>query len=195
MNARFVSLLSGVLLLGSAAVADAADKPGTAAPAKKGPAATQPAKESAKDEPALAAKSAESVARNNQCTWLGKRVMLLLAREDVVAAGEFSRFYVGFGCPETHLGNAFGCLIAAEIPAADFRKALDAQASPEARKAAETAAVEAKKGTALRADQCWADPETPLPERKEAPAAVQPPPAPAPAPAPAPQTPAPQPAK
>lgn len=192
MNARFVSLLSGVALLVSAAAADAAEKSGAPAPAKKAPpaAATPGAVASA-----APGKAAEVAAMSKQCIWLGKRVMLLLAREDVVAAGEFSRFYVGFGCPEEHLGHAFGCLIAAEIPAADFRKVLDAQASPEARKAAETAAVEAKKVTAQRADQCWADPETPLPERKEAPAAVQPPPAPAPAPAPAPQTPAAQPAK
>lgn len=189
MNARFVSLLSGAALLVSAA-AGAAEKSGAQAPAKKAAAAAPAAAASA-----LPGKAAEVAAMSKQCIWLGKRVMLLLAREDVVAAGEFSRFYVGFGCPEEHLGNAFGCLIAAEIPAADFRKALDAQASPEARKAAETAAVEAKKVTVQRADQCWADPETPLPERKEAPAAVQPPPAPAPAPAPAPQTPAAQPAK
>ncbi len=46
-----------------------------------------------------------------ECGWIGKRIIQLLSRDDVVAAGEFRQFYVGFGCSEAHLGAAFGCAI------------------------------------------------------------------------------------
>lgn len=53
-----------------------------------------------------------------ECGWIGKRIIQLLSREDVVAAGEFRQFYVGFGCSEAHLGAAFGCAIEGANPGA-----------------------------------------------------------------------------
>lgn len=175
-----MSLLSGVLLLASATQVFATDRSGPV-PAKK---PAPPAVASAAPVGAPA-KTAENLAATGQCAWLGKRILLLLARDDVVAAGDFSRFYVGFGCPEDHLGKAFGCLVAFEAPLVDLRKALDGQASPEARKAAENAVTEAKKTMSQRADQCWADPGAAPPERKEAQAAPAPAPAQGNPPAPA----------
>jgi hypothetical protein len=46
-----------------------------------------------------------------ECGWIGKRIIQLLSRDDVVAAGEFRQFYVAFGCSESHLGAAFGCAV------------------------------------------------------------------------------------
>jgi hypothetical protein len=46
-----------------------------------------------------------------ECGWIGKRIIQLLSRDDVVAAGEFRQFYVSFGCSEAHLGAAFGCAV------------------------------------------------------------------------------------
>lgn len=49
-----------------------------------------------------------------QCAWTGTHVITLLAREDVVAAGEYLRFYQTFKCPEPHLAEALGCVISAQ---------------------------------------------------------------------------------
>lgn len=68
-----------------------------------------------------------------ECAWTGKRVLSLLRRDDVDAAREFGRFYTAFGCPDAHLGKAFGCVAASE--AAD--ETFDA-----------------------RIDRCWSDPYT-----------------------------------
>ena len=46
-----------------------------------------------------------------ECGWIGKRIIQLLSRDDVVSAGEFRQFYVSFGCSESHLSAAFGCAI------------------------------------------------------------------------------------
>jgi hypothetical protein len=46
-----------------------------------------------------------------ECGWIGKRIIQLLSRDDVVAAGEFRQFYVAFGCSEAHLSAAFGCAV------------------------------------------------------------------------------------
>ncbi|MEO5336068.1 MAG: hypothetical protein H7841_04100 [Magnetospirillum sp. WYHS-4] len=192
MSRRFVSLLSGALLLASAAQAVAADRDGaTPTPAKKMAAPAAVGAPQAMVASTSPGKGPGVAASTSQCTWLGKRVLLLLAREDVVAAGDFSRFYVWFGCPDDHISKAFGCLMAAEVPVVDMRKALDSQASPEARKAAETVAAEAKKAVGHRADQCWTDTNAPAPERKEAASAAQPAAPPAPSPAAATTAPAP----
>jgi len=87
MSVRLVSVvLAGILMAacGSAAVAAEAQK---AKPVRRGEA--MPA----------------------ECGWIGKRIIQLLSRDDVVTAGEFRQFYVAFGCSEKHLSAAFGCAI------------------------------------------------------------------------------------
>jgi len=73
-------------------------------------------------EPAKTAPKTASAKRGDpasaECGWIGKRIIQLLSRDDVVAAGEFRQFYVGFGCSEPHLGAAFGCAIEGATPGA-----------------------------------------------------------------------------
>lgn len=52
-----------------------------------------------------------------QCAWTGTHVVTLLAREDVVAAGEYLRFYQTFKCPDAHLAEALGCVVSNQFPA------------------------------------------------------------------------------
>lgn len=84
--------------------------------------AVEPAKPAAKPP---AATSAPVVLKRGdpatpECGWIGKRIIQLLSRDDVVAAGQFRQFYVGFGCSEAHLGAAFGCAVdGASIGSAD----------------------------------------------------------------------------
>lgn len=58
-----------------------------------------------------------------ECTFIGKRIVSLLSRDDIVAATEFREFYEAFDCPTLHLSAAFGCAVdvpeATEEPAAD----------------------------------------------------------------------------
>ncbi|MGE4526898.1 MAG: hypothetical protein AB7D00_00900 [Rhodospirillaceae bacterium] len=86
MSVRWVSvILAGILMAasGSAAVAAEAQK----------------------------SKSARRDTMSAECGWIGKRIIQLLSRDDVVTAGEFRQFYVAFGCSEAHLSAAFGCAI------------------------------------------------------------------------------------
>ncbi len=99
MGVRLVSVILMGLL--GAAPAFAAD---TGSPAKTKAASPAAAK---RGDPAAA-----------ECAWLGKRIIQLLSRDDVVAAGEFRQFYVSFGCSEAHLGAAFGCAIEGSAPGA-----------------------------------------------------------------------------
>ncbi len=46
-----------------------------------------------------------------ECAWTGKRVISLLARDDVEQATRFKAFYKDFGCRESHLGPTFRCVI------------------------------------------------------------------------------------
>lgn len=46
-----------------------------------------------------------------ECAWVGKRVISLLARDDVEQAARFQAFYRDFGCRDSHLGPTFRCVI------------------------------------------------------------------------------------
>lgn len=84
-----------------------------------------------------AAKASEPLptAGDFECAWTGKRVVSLLARDDVDAATNFARFYTSFQCPNPHIGKALGCAV-----------------SPDAMGDGET--MEA------RVDRCWIDPRS-----------------------------------
>lgn len=64
--------------------------------------------ETSKSRPAAVKRGDANAA---ECAWLGKRIIQLLSRDDVVTAGEFRQFYESFGCSNAHLGAAFGCAI------------------------------------------------------------------------------------
>lgn len=100
MGVRLVAMvMAGLLGTLPALAAESAE------PAK--PKVTVPASPSKRGDPNAA-----------ECGWIGKRIIQLLSRDDVVAAGEFRQFYVGFGCSEAHLGAAFGCAIDGGNPGA-----------------------------------------------------------------------------
>lgn len=103
MGVRLVSVIIAGLMSAAFAVPVQAAEPAktTAAKAAPGPAPIK------RGDPASA-----------ECAWLGKRIIQLLSRDDVVAAGEFRQFYAGFGCSEAHLGAAFGCAIEGATPGA-----------------------------------------------------------------------------
>ena len=92
-----------------------------------------------------------------ECSWVGKRTIRVLMRDDLIAAEGFLKFYNVFGCPVRYLGQAFGCALGV------------AEGAPA--RAVET-----------RIDVCWQDPATQA-ETAGAPAAGQQQPAPAQKPA------------
>jgi len=73
-----------------------------------------------------------------ECAWTGKRVLTLLARDDVDQANKFLGFYRMFGCREAHLGPTFRCIVesSAETATGDQDKAAN--------------------GLSARIDRCWA---------------------------------------
>jgi hypothetical protein len=44
-----------------------------------------------------------------ECRWLGRRTILMLLRDDLIAAEGFTRMYATLGCPLDHIGPAFTC--------------------------------------------------------------------------------------
>lgn len=55
--------------------------------------------------------SADKINVSVECAWIGKRIIVLLSREDVVSSDNFLRFYDAFGCSRPYLGKVFGCAI------------------------------------------------------------------------------------
>jgi hypothetical protein len=132
-------------------------KPGAEPPAaqkqKESPEAQKPApKKEAPPQPhrAHAAKpkpapKRESMVDSQQCTWVGKRTIRVLMRDDLIAADGFLKFYRTFGCPVDHLGKAFGCSLigTSGAPAKQVEERVDACWTDPNVKPAEAAAPEA----------------------------------------------------
>jgi hypothetical protein len=93
-----------------------------------------------KPSPPVPGQSARGPAFKEECVWVGKRIVSLLARDDAMAAGDFIPFYRQFNCPEEHLALAFGCVVTSTDPSEN-------------------------EALADRIDQCWDDPETESPPR------------------------------
>lgn len=74
---------------------------------------TKPAPTARKKAPAKAGTSAPAkpTALDAECAWTGKRIVSLLARDDVDAAHKFQRFYDQFSCPAEHVSAAFRCVV------------------------------------------------------------------------------------
>jgi hypothetical protein len=93
-----------------------------AASAQSGPGKTPPPKpaENGKavanaqkqvDELAEAAKALPGSAGKPECVWLGRRVVILLWRNDIDTALRHLAVYDRFNCPSVHIRAAFRCLI------------------------------------------------------------------------------------
>jgi hypothetical protein len=67
-------------------------------------------------------------AQRAECAWLGKRVILVLLRDDLIATKGFMEIYSNFGCPIQHIGQAFGCStpVAGQSQANDMKAWVDA---------------------------------------------------------------------
>jgi hypothetical protein len=63
-------------------------------------------------------------AQRAECSWIGKRMILVLLRDDLIATKGFLEIYTSFGCPIQHVGQAFGC----STPAAGQSQANDMKA-------------------------------------------------------------------
>ena len=111
---------------------------------------------------------------SQECTWVGKRTIRVLMRDDLIAADGFLKFYNAFGCPVRYLGQAFGCSLigTSNAPAKDVEDRVDACWKNPAVKAAAAAAPPAAPAS---------KPAAPAP--KPMPKAVTPAPKPAPPPA------------
>ncbi len=70
------------------------------------------------------------------CSWVGKRTIRVLVRDDLIAAEGFMRFYTAFGCPMPHLSSAFACTFGGLKEMMEF-------------------------GFEERVEACWTDPRTP----------------------------------
>src|ERR1700741_2580572 len=62
------------------------------------------------DEFAEAAQAINGPAGNPECVWLGRRVVLLMFRDDLDTAFRHLDLYDRFGCPGGHVQAAFRCL-------------------------------------------------------------------------------------
>ena len=107
--------LSALALLAGASVPASAAEPYPAPSRPNAAAQSKPKPRPAADSGPKAKLPAE---QTPQCVWTGSHVITLLAREDVVAAGEYLRFYQTFKCPAARLADALGCMVAAQDVAA-----------------------------------------------------------------------------
>lgn len=75
--------------------------------------AADPLKDSQKktDEFAEAAQAINGPAGNPECVWLGRRVVVLMWRDDLDTAFRHLDLYDRFGCPTGHIQAAFRCLV------------------------------------------------------------------------------------
>ncbi|NEW89408.1 beta-1-3, beta-1-6-glucan biosynthesis protein [Rhodopseudomonas sp. WA056] len=63
------------------------------------------------DEFAEAAQAINGPAGNPECVWLGRRVVVLMWRDDLDTAFRHLDMYDRFGCPTGHIQAAFRCVV------------------------------------------------------------------------------------
>lgn len=63
------------------------------------------------DEFVEAAQAINGPAGNPECVWLGRRVVILMSRDDLDTAFRHLDLYDRFGCPGGHIQASFRCLI------------------------------------------------------------------------------------
>jgi hypothetical protein len=87
--------------------------PKQANPNQAAQAAADALKESQKktDEFAEAAQAINGPAGNPECVWLGRRVVVLMWRDDLDTAFRHLDMYDRFGCPTGHIQAAFRCVV------------------------------------------------------------------------------------
>jgi len=79
--------------------------------AQQSDAATKEAAQRKADEFVEAAKAINGPAGNPECVWLGRRVVVLMWRDDLDTAFRHLDLYDRFGCPGGHVQATFRCLV------------------------------------------------------------------------------------
>src|SRR5215468_5369084 len=113
---RHLAVTPVVVLLGiGSAIAQSGDlraqdqgKPAAAAPADAAKDANQNQRRT--DEFAEAAQAINGPAGNPECVWIGRRVVVLVWRDDLDTAFRHLDLYDRFGCPGGHIQATFRCL-------------------------------------------------------------------------------------
>jgi len=85
------------------------DKPGASNPAAPADAAKDNQRKT--DEFVEASQAINGPAGNPECVWLGRRVVVLMWRDDLDTAFRHLDLYDRFGCPGGHVQATFRCLV------------------------------------------------------------------------------------
>jgi hypothetical protein len=109
LRAIAAAMLCAAISLPSAPPAQA--QAGDAKPGDKAPPAVDKEAPKKPDEYAEAERLLGGPAANPECLWLGRRVVRLLARDDLDTAFRHLDLYDRFGCPAGHVQAAFRCVI------------------------------------------------------------------------------------
>jgi hypothetical protein len=88
---------------------DQSGKPAAANPAQAADAAKDSQRKT--DEFVEAAQAINGPAGNPECVWLGRRVVVLMWRDDLDTAFRHLDLYDRFGCPGGHVQATFRCLV------------------------------------------------------------------------------------
>jgi hypothetical protein len=88
---------------------DQSGKPAAANPAQAADAARDSQRKT--DEFVEAAQAINGPAGNPECVWLGRRVVVLMWRDDLDTAFRHLDLYDRFGCPGGHVQATFRCLV------------------------------------------------------------------------------------
>jgi hypothetical protein len=83
----------------------------SAKPANSAPADTSKDNQRKTDEFVEAQQAINGPAGNPECVWLGRRVVVLMWRDDLDTAFRHLDLYDRFGCPGGHVQAAFRCLV------------------------------------------------------------------------------------
>jgi hypothetical protein len=128
-------------------------------PANSTPADTSKDNQRKTDEFVEAQQAINGPAGNPECVWLGRRVVVLMWRDDLDTAFRHLDLYDRFGCPSGHIQASFRCLL---LQHAD---SIDPKADPKA--------ADNRSG---RVQSCWLNPtqQAAAPAPAPAPAAAVP---------------------
>jgi len=108
------ALLLGFLLGFGSALAQSGDiraQDQSGKPANANPADTSKDNQRKTDEFVEAQQAINGPAGNPECVWLGRRVVVLMWRDDLDTAFRHLDLYDRFGCPGGHVQAAFRCLV------------------------------------------------------------------------------------
>lgn len=100
------------------------------------PAAAAAGEQPAAGAPVLRKKPPGSPHAGPGCAWIGRRAVMSIVREDMVAANDLMTLYRGFSCEPDRPRRALDCVV--QTPLADEAELVSA-----------------------RIDACWTDPRTP----------------------------------